>query len=229
MRPAELYQRTTVLETYFDGNSDAWLAADAYGPWLAQLRGMGVRDAVRLDARKADEMGNVPIADDFAWHERGLAGFDPSAELDGLEFALGHPSLARSEFVWNVLLVPNRHLVAGVVESSHRLEFADARRVQMLSAIGAAATDNAWLPAADGTFRRPAALDSADLPPSYQRDDVLVQALGMTRPVIEEASRQLGFPPDFLRRLSMHPDLVATIERELSARARPAGTEDGGD
>ena len=227
MRPGDLYQRTTVLETYFDGNSDVWLAADTYGPWLAQLRGMGVRDTVRLDARKADEMGNVPIADDFAWHERGLAGFDPSAELDGLEFALGHPSLARSEFVWNVLLVPNRHLIAGVVESSHRLEFADAHRAQMLSAIGAAATDNAWLPSADGTFRRPADMDSADLPPSYQRDDGLVQALGMTRAVIEEASRQLGFPPDFLRKLSMHPDLVATIERELSARDRQAGTVDG--
>jgi hypothetical protein len=37
--------------------------------------------------------------------------------------------------------------------------------------------------------------------------------------VIEEANRQLGFPPDFLRRLSAHPDLVAKIEQELAARA----------
>ncbi len=58
----------------------------------------------------------------------------------------------------------------------------------------------------------------ADLPQSYQRDDVLAQALGMTRPVLEEASRQLGLPADFLRRLSRHPDLVASIERELRAR-----------
>ncbi len=40
----------------------------------------------------------------------------------------------------------------------------------------------------------------------------------MTRPVIEEASRQLGFPPEFLRRLSRHLDLVAAIERELDSR-----------
>jgi hypothetical protein len=51
---------------------------------------------------------------------------------------------------------------------------------------------------------------------------MLAQALNMGRPVIEEASRQLGFPPDFLRRLSMHPDLVAMIERELTARASAA-------
>jgi len=183
---------------------------------------MGVRETVRLNARDADELGYVVIADEFARHERGVAGFDPSANLDGLEYALSHPNSARSEYVWNILLVPNRHLIAGVVEKSPRQEFADARRENALSPIGEAAAAAAWLPAADATFRRPADLDIADLPQSYQRDDVLVQALKMSRPVIEEASRQLGFPPDFLRRLSMHPDLVAMIEQELTARASAA-------
>ncbi len=225
MRPGELYLRTSALHSYFDGNPDAWLAADSYGPWLAQLREMGVRDAVRLAAREPDELGYVVITDDFAWHERGVAGFDPSATLDGVEYALSHPNLVRSEYVWNVLLVPNRHLIAGVVEKSHRLEFTDARREEGLSAIGAAAIAAAWLPAADGTFRRPADLASADLPQSYLRDDVLAHALGMSRQVIEEASRQLGFPPDFLRRLSMHPDLVATIEQELKSRTAATGQQ----
>jgi hypothetical protein len=218
MRPGDLYQRTRALECYLDGNPDAWLAADVYGPWLTQLRGMGVRETVRLDARAADELGYVSIADDFAWHERGVAGFDPSATVEGLEFALRNPNGARSEFVWNALLVPGRHLIAGVVEKSHRLEFADARREYMLSPIGEIARNAAWLPAADGTFRRPADLDMADLPQSYKRDDELAQALAMTRPVLEEASRQLGLPADFLRRLSRHPDLVRLIEQELKAR-----------
>jgi hypothetical protein len=218
MRPGDLYQRTKALECYFDGNPDAWLAADGYGPWLSQLRGMGVRETVRLDARPADELGYVCIADEFAWHERGVAGFDPSARIDGLEFALRNPNLERSEFIWNALLVPSRHLIAGVVEKSHRLEFADASREPMLSPIGEVARDAAWLPAADGTFRRPADLDVADLPPSYKRDDVLARELVMTRPVLDEASRQLGLPADFLRRLSRHPDLVASIEQELKAR-----------
>ncbi len=217
-RPGDLYQRTKALECYLDGNPDAWLAADVYGPWLPQLRGMGVRDTVRLDARAADELGYVTIADDFAWHERGVAGFDPSAQLDGLEYALQNPNQARSEFVWNALLVPGRHLIAGVVEKSHRLEFADSSSEQLLSPIGEVASEAAWLPAADGTFRRPADLAIADLPQSFERDDTLARALGMTRPVLEEASRQLGLPADFLRRLSRHPDLVASIEQELKAR-----------
>ena len=103
MRPADLYQRTKALECYLDGNPDAWLAADFYGPWLTQLRGMGVRETVRLDARAADELGYVSIADDFARHERGVAGFDPSATIDGLEHALRNPNQARSEFVWNIV------------------------------------------------------------------------------------------------------------------------------
>ncbi len=218
MRPGDLYQRTRALECYLDGNPDAWLAADVYGPWLTQLRGMGVRETVRLDARAADDLGYVIIADEFARHERGVAGFDPSAKIDGLEYALRNPNQARSEFVWNALLVPGRHLIAGVVEKSHRLEFADASREQMLSPIGEVARAAAWLPAADGTFRRPADLDMADLPQSYERDAVLARALAMTRPVLEEASRQLGLPADFLHRLSRHPDLIASIEHELKAR-----------
>jgi hypothetical protein len=219
MRPGELYQRARALEIYFDGNPEAWFTADDYGPWLPQLRSVGVREAVQLHARPADQLGYVVIADEFARHERGVAGFDPSATLDGLEFALAHPDFARSEYVWNVLLVPNRQLIAGVVETSVRQEFVDARRENAMSPIGEAAMAAAWLPAADGTFRRPADLDVADLPESYQKDDVLAQALGMSQPAIEEVSRQLGFPPDFLRRLSMHPDLVATIEQELNTRA----------
>jgi hypothetical protein len=222
-RPGELYQRTKALETYFDGNPEIWLAADGYGPWLTQLRRMGVREAVRVEARPADELGYVRIAEEFARHERGIAGFDPSARIEGIEHALRNPTASRSEFVWNMLLVPCRHLIAGVVESSHRVAFADSSREHVLSPIGQAARDAAWLPAADGTFRRPADIAADDLPQSYQRDDVVAEALSLTRPVLEQASRQLGLPADFLSRLSRHPDLVASIERELEAREGESG------
>lgn len=219
MRPGEAYLRTQALETYFDGNPDAWLVTDSYGPWLAQLRGMGVREAVQLDVRTADQLGYVKVAEEFARHQRGLAGFDPAADLDGLEYALAHPRHDRSEYVWNVLLVPNRHLISGVVETSHRSQFDDSLGEHVLSAIGRIATSEAWLPVRDGTFQRPADVTMDDLPPSYLRDGVVAEALGMAQPVIEEANRRLGFPDDFLRRLSLHPDLVERIEHELAARA----------
>ena len=197
MRPAELYQRTRALEAYFDGNPDAWFAADGYGPWRAQLASMGVRETVRPRARPADELGYVVIAEEFARHERGIAGFDPDASLDGLGYALQHPAHQRSEYVWNLLLVPYRHLVAGVVERSVRLHYADASRERALSVIGELATRAAWLPAPDGSFRRPAELSLDDLPASYQRDDGLAQALGLAQPVVAQASRELGLSARF--------------------------------
>jgi hypothetical protein len=44
----------------------------------------------------------------------------------------------------------------------------------------------------------------------------------MLQPVVADAARQLGIPPEVLWGLSTHPDLVALIERELAARATPA-------
>src|ERR1019366_3160948 len=96
-----------------------------------------------------------------------------------------------------------------------------------------AATGGAWLPGPDGTFHRPAELSLDDLPPTYKRDEALAKALRMIQPVVAEASRQLGLPPEVLWGLSAHPDLVATIELELRARAAagrsPEGDEDNHD
>ena len=220
MPPPRLYQRSKDLETYFAGNPDAWFANDRYGPWLVQLREMGVRDAVEVRARRPGPLGHVVLADQFARHERGIDGFDPDAEIDGLDFALGHPGPARSEFVWNTLLAPNRRLLTGIVEKSVRDEFAGSTRETASSAIAAAAGREAWLPGPDGGFHRPSQLSLDDLPPTYARDETLAKALGMAQPVIAEAARQLGVPPHVLWGLRANPDLVAMIERELRHRRR---------
>jgi hypothetical protein len=171
----------------------------------------------------------VVITVEFGRNERGLDGFDPGAEIDGLEFALRHPSHARSEYVWNVLLAPNRRLVAGVVERSALASFSDSSLENVGSAIAEAAEREAWLPGRDGTFGPPAELSLDDLPPTYTRDEGLAQALNMLRPVIAEAARRLGIPSEVLWGLSAHPDLIAMIERELATRAAagPSGDPDG--
>jgi hypothetical protein len=219
MPPGTLYQRTRDLEIYLDGNTGAWFAADTYGPWLVQLRAMGVRDQVDVQARAPGPLGHVLLVAGFARHERGLDGFDPEARIDGLEFALAHPGHARAEYVWNVLLAPRWRLLAGVVEKSVREQFADSTRETVRSAAGQAAAGEAWLPGPDGLFHRPADLSLDDLPPTFARDEGLAQALGMSQPVVSQAARRLGIPPEVLWGLSAHPDLVTMIERELKLRA----------
>jgi len=222
MTPGRLFLRTPGTEAYLAGNPDAWFARDRYGPWRAQLQELGVRDTMPARFRPPGPDGHVLVAMEFARNERGLHGFDPEASIEGLSFALEHPDHRRSEYVWNDLLVPNRNLLAGTVERSARLGFADAAREEVRSAIGQAAAAAAWLPGPDGTFRRPDELQLEDLPPAFKRDDQVAAALGMIAPVVAEASRQLGLPPGLLRGLAAHPDLVALVERELAARE--AGT-----
>ena len=224
MTPGQLFLRTPGTEAYLAGNPDAWFARDRYGPWRAQLQELGVRDTVPARSRPPGPDGHVLVAMEFARNERGLHGFDPEASIEGLGFALGHPDHRRSEYVWNELLVPNRNLLAGTVERSARLGFADADRAEIRSAIGAAAAAAAWLPGPDGAFRRPDELQLDDLPPAFKRDDQVAAALGMIAPVVAEASRQLGLPPGLLRGLAAHPDLVALVERELAAREAGTGT-----
>jgi hypothetical protein len=225
MPPVALYQRSKDLEAYFEGNAGAWFAGDRYGPWLVQLRAMGVRQAVEVRARTPDPLGHVIIALDFGRNERGLDGFDPDAEIDGLEFALDHPGPARSEYVWNILLAPNRRLVAGVIERSVLPSFGDSRVETVRSAIALVAERTAWLPGRDGLYHRPAELSLDDLPPTFVRDEGLAQVLGMLQPVVFEAARRLGIPADVLWGLSAHPDLVALVERELAVRAAGVARE----
>jgi hypothetical protein len=223
MPPPALYQRSKELEAYFDGNQGIWFAADRYGPWLAQLRPMGVRQAVEVRARMPNELGYVLVTIEFGRNERGLDGFDPAAEIDGLDFALRHPTHARSEYAWNVLLAPNHRLVAGVVERSVLPSFSDVSQERVASAIAAIAGREAWLPGRDGAFRRPGELSLDDLPPTYARDEGLAQALGMLQPVVGLAARRLGLPAEVLWGLSAHPDLVEMVERELAARSDDQG------
>jgi hypothetical protein len=189
---------------------------------------MGVRQAVEVRARAANQLGYVIITVEFGRNERGIDGFDPEAEIDGLDFAFRHPGHARSEYVWNVLLAPNRRLVAGTVERSVLASFSDSSLEHVRSAIAVAAEREAWLPGADGTFRRPGELSLDDLPPTYARDEGLAQALGMLQPVVAEAARRLGIPVEILFGLSAHPDLVAMVQRELALRrAAEAGRPPG--
>jgi hypothetical protein len=48
---------------------------------------------------------------------------------------------------------------------------------------------------------------------------MLAKALRMTQPVVAQASRQLGVPPEVLWGLNAYPDLVAMIQRELKTRS----------
>lgn len=203
---------------YFDGNPEAWFLSSRYSPRIALFRGLGVRQRVHVKARPFNHLGYAVLADEWGRHERGLDGFDPQATIDGLEFAISYPDNNRSQFIWNVLLAPNKHLLAGVVENSTRQEYSYSTQKQKTSHIGDVASSAAWLPGYDGAFRRPCDVALDDLPPAFRRDEALAAALGMIQPVVEQASRELNVPAHVLRALSEDPALVEMIEKQLAGR-----------
>ncbi len=224
MKPEQLYERTDDLQMYFDGNPEGWFLSSRYSPRIALFRGLGVRQRVHVNARPSNHLGYAVLADEWGRHERGLDGFDPQATIDGLEFAISYPNENRSQFIWNVLLAPNKHLLAGVVEKSTRQEYSYSTQERKTSHIGDLASSAAWLPGHDGSFRRPCDLALDDLPPAFRRDQALAAALGMIQLVVEQASRELNVPAHVLRALSEDPTLVEMIEKQLAGRA---GTSDG--
>src|SRR5262249_2281144 len=160
-------------------------------------------------ARTPNELGYVMVTLDFGRNERGLDGFDPAAEIDGLDFALGHPDHVRSEYAWNVLLVPNRRLVAGVVERSVLPSFSDVSQGGVRRAWAALGARGGGLRGGGGTFGRRGGLSLDALPPTYLRDEGLAQARGMLQRVVGLAARRLGIRVGVLWGLSTRPDLVA--------------------
>ena len=123
LAPSKLHWRTSDTELYFAGNPDTWFLSSLYAAHRDRLGPLGISDRPVIRAQKAGVHGYVRIADMQGHHERGLDRFDPNADIEGLQFALLHPTAARSEFIWNELLSPSSHLVRGVVERSGRMDF----------------------------------------------------------------------------------------------------------
>jgi len=222
MPPSFLYLRSNELQVYLEGNRSAWFADARYERWLKRLPNLGLRAAPAISARPADYYGHVIIVDEHGHHERGIDRFDPDAEISDLEFALRNVTPERSEYIWNAILSPNRHLISGTVETSGRMDFSGSHSEKRVSPVGLAVTSHLWIPDRAGNFHRPADLQFDDLPDAYQQDEALATALGIAQPIVAEASRKLGVPADLLRALSKDPDLVTEVQEKLKERSASA-------
>jgi len=76
---------------------------------LKMFASLGVRDEVRVDKRKPDYQGCIRLRDCHGWHERGLFGFDPDIEVEGLSITLSSPTPEKSLFIWNKIKMNLNH------------------------------------------------------------------------------------------------------------------------
>jgi hypothetical protein len=197
-KPTEAYFDHEDLRLYFAGNVAAWFVADDYS---AEVRGVlktiGVAEDVRAlqPTRQMDGRQRVILRDWWGSHARGLDGFDPDFDVDGLAHAVSQPEERRARFVWEEIVLRHRRQLRGIVESSNYKDFREPQRTDTASKMARTLTSAAWLPVAHG-FARPSDVTLRDLPPEFSRDEGVAIALGMRSDEIGRLAQQAGLEAD---------------------------------
>ena len=173
-----IYFRSSNLEIYFKGNPNVWFLDESF-PEKEQFEILGVSEKVKVFCKKSDSKGNIIISNKARNYQRGLNGFDPDCEIDGLEFALKtNPSYGKALFVWNDLLLPNYQHINGEVEKSTNQKFTNSQPLcTQYSKMGIIACKYQWLPDKNNVFLKPCELSIDDLNDDFLKNSKLANTL----------------------------------------------------
>ena len=222
--PDDAYFHSEALAVFLEGNPDAWFCNDEYrtikswGQIEELFTELGVGSAY---PRELCDSGSYECHQ-HGWHARGIGGFNPDWDLDGLEFAVSHPTLERAEYIWNQLLPKFRHRLSGTVRKSTRQDFSADHSWddQVVSPGGTLLRDEAWIPTKDGTFVAANELTSFDeLHESLARDTGVVSLLEAAIPTEkEDAAKVLGINATDVSLIQKHRDEFEEWKQSVAAR-----------
>jgi hypothetical protein len=227
-RPSECYLETPETRLFLKGNPDAWFPTAAAAALATVLEATGAALAPRVRVRRANQAGYVTVVGRHGWHERGLNGFDPEFQIDGLDFALRNPDVERARYIWNQLLIPHNHCIAGEVQSSSLQSYQQSTTVEKTSNVGKLVQSLEWIPDAEGGFVSPSGLSMNDLPEGFIRDRDLASALGLSLGVETSAvAKDLHLPEELVAIMRDHPketaEMLRRLQREVAAKRLGAG------
>jgi hypothetical protein len=235
-KPSEIYLSNQDTQIYFAGNPSAWLMEE---PTIDEndfdtLKSLGASGEPR-NRCQPNAVGHVVVQSWWGNHARGLNGFDPNCDIDGLQHALENITVEIAQYIWNKLLPVHRRHLRGTVQRSSRQNYDSwsTKETQEYSVTGRRLTESAWLPDKSGVFRTPADLSLADLSETFNQDDEPARALGMRQslpPGIDkntllreagltpDAARLIRDDPEFIELLAKRPDAVERMRNELKER-----------
>ena len=213
--PTEVYLRTEELDVYFEHNPDIWFLDELLPDSVVEdlCNHDLLNKSVKVTQRTPSGTGNVVLEDRWGHHARGLDGFDPHTEIDGLTFALAAAHTGRAKVLWNHILLPN--MIRGTVERSTRQDFNPSQKEEQLSTAGTQLVAIEWLPDRNGRLHKPSDLSLDDLPDGFKRSEELARALGMRPTELATVAAQYGLDPDKLQLLLEHPELINKLLRTL--------------
>jgi hypothetical protein len=232
--PSTIYLRSPKLELYFEGNPSAWFLEGGYDDYERDLSRLGVLSEVRVTRMKPSSYGvsagHVVIQQEHGWHVRGLDGFDPGCEIDGLLHALENINTEKASYIWNELLLLYSRHVRGTIESATRQNFENSERKDALSMMGTLVTENSWLPERNGELRKPAELGLEDLPDGFAKNEGLGEALGMRPSDVTLLADRLGVRSKDIDFMVRHREEFEEFKRQFeeSRQASQTGSEQNG-
>ena len=170
-----------------------------------------------LKEKKKNWQGYVVVERAHGRHQRGLDGFDPNVQVDGLAPALDSPTPEKSAFIWNHIAIRNVNYIKGVVEKSRRQDYTNPDPKEVLShSFGDLLVAKAWLPDIDGNMHKPSEITLAELPESFQRDERLADQLDMRKDEVAELAEKAGVPAKVISKISQYPELRAKVEEWIA-------------
>ena len=225
-----LYFGTKDLRMYFE-NSDpdtgAFVDLDKYPSGSKALFiDLGIENDVRIKRKEKNWQGYVVVERGHGRHKRGLDGFDPDVQVDGLGPALDSPTPEKSAFIWNHIALPNVDYIKGVVEEATWQNYGNGSCKNVLSdSFGNLLVTKAWLPDIDGNMHKPSEISLAELPESFQRDEQLGSQLGMKKVAVAELAEEVGISVEDLEDLRQNPELYAEFKESGGLPKKPLSTE----
>jgi len=218
-KPTEIYIDNDQLRCYFDGNPDIWFYdVFLYASYKDLIIELGASSSIRMNHHREKTRFNI-IYDGAGIHWRGIDGFDPEWDIEGLSFAIKNINFERAKFMWDVLLRPNTHLICGEVERSTKKGYSNSNKRFEESKAGSLVRHNRWLPDKNGEFRIPEELTLDDLHESLFKDEELAKKLGMRAGTLKAVASDLGMDEHTLYQIiELYKSDPASVKTFLSEK-----------
>jgi len=199
---AEPFTGSEILEKYFEGNPNIYFLDERYSDFKkGDFLELGCLDNFKVTCRKPNYYGHIDIQDNRGNHKRGLNGFDPDCEIEGLEYALEHITVEKAQIIWNILKQHHQG-VFGTIESSCYQNYGNSKKEEQASKMGKLVREKKWLPdkycnfLKPSEFLKPSKMVLSDLPDNFDKESteakILSEKLDFKSDKFQEYLRQLS-------------------------------------
>jgi len=170
----EIYTGNKDLEIYFEGNYSMWFLDERYLKVIdtSALEAVGCKTKIHVSHKGCSWQAEpVILVDCHGKHVRGLDGFDPDCEIEGLEYTLEHINFEKAKIIWGILKKHYKRIY-GTVESSTKQDFSGSEEESKFSKMGELLSRYSWIPDIEREFHKPSEILLSELPEEFDKESL---------------------------------------------------------